>query len=104
MTRSGLVFWNRSNPCTAMVEATIRTLSMVPLLQSAPVILVCDGCAQIDSQSPNNKEGKVSAEQAAKYAEYIANLQQSSNDEGSQLTRVLVLSEHHVLELVESPS
>ena len=91
----GVGVLNRSNPCTAMVEATIQSLSMVPLLQSAPVILVCDGCTQIDSQSPNNKEGKVSAEQAARYAEYIANLQRSSDDEGSQLTRVLVLPEHH---------
>ena len=62
----------KSNPSTAMFERLMDHFAHVPELRNCRKIIMCDGCKIGDKDK--FRAGKVTAEGAQRYAEYVANL------------------------------
>jgi hypothetical protein len=83
----------RSNPSTSMIADTLAALDQVPLLRSAPKILVCDGiCKAAPGKPSNHKAGRVSAEEAERYAELIERVQRAAASDDGPFAGVRVLA------------
>ena len=59
----------QSNPSTAMIEMLFRSFDRVSGLAGCRKLLVCDGIT--DAPSTQYRKGRVTAEAAAKYGEYV---------------------------------
>lgn len=92
-----------SNPSTEMLQGVLRSLALVPGLQRAPRILVCDGYTVVPpGQKPRHKAGKILPEDAVRYDGFIREVRaaMASATDGTESgtfahLQVLELTEHH---------
>eukprot|EP00961_Rhodomonas_salina_P076569 1028132-Rhodomonas_salina.1 len=76
----------RSNPATMMIEELFESFKLCPGLAECPKVVVCDGCNVADKEK--YRDGKVTEDQAAKYAAFCDALEKLAEEVWSRTTIV----------------